>query len=169
MLAGSRSQEILSAGLDQLTTYGLLKEKGAGYLNSLMRALADAGLVITITGEFPLLTLTPLGEKVMRGESSFSLVWPDIDTGRKEIALKDHGFDGQLYSLLRDIREKIAKREDVPAYVIFSNKTLEALTKYQPADPEQALLVPGIGAAKVQRYAKPFLDAIIAWKKSLPR
>jgi ATP-dependent DNA helicase RecQ len=169
MLAGSRSQEILNAGLDQLSTYGLLKEKGSGYINSLMRALSDAGLVITVTGEFPLLTLTLRGENVMRGESKFSLVWPDADSGRKEIALKDHGFDGQLYSILRDIREKIAKREEVPAYVIFSNKTLEALTKYQPIDADQALLVPGIGAAKVQRYAKPFLEAIIAWKKSQPR
>ncbi len=166
MLAGSKSQEIISARLDQLTTYGILREKGAGYLNSLMRSLADAGLVVTVTGEFPLLTLTPLGDKVMRGEAKFQLVWPDPEAGRKEIALKDHGFDGQLYSMLRDIREKIAKREDVPSYVVFGNKTLEALARYQPVNAEEALHVPGIGAAKVQRYAKPFLDAIVVWKKS---
>jgi ATP-dependent DNA helicase RecQ len=166
MLAGSRSQEIISAGLDQLTTYGILKDKGTGYLNSLMRSLADVGLVVTVTGEFPLLTLTPLGEKVMRGDSEFRLVWPDPEAGRKDVGLKDHGFDGQLYSMLRDIRERIAKREDVPSYVIFGNKTLEALARYQPSNPQEALLVPGIGAAKVQRYAKPFLEAILTWKKS---
>ncbi len=166
MLAGSKSQEIISARLDQLSTYGILRDKGAGYLNGLMRSLADAGLVVTVTGEFPLLTLTPLGEKVMRGEARFQLVWPDPDAGRKEVGLKDHGFEGQLYSMLRDIREKIAKREDVPSYTIFPNKTLEALTRYQPATPAEALLVPGIGSAKVQRYAKPFLDAIQLWKKS---
>jgi ATP-dependent DNA helicase RecQ len=166
MLAGSKSQEIISARLDQLTTYGILREKGAGYLNGLMRSLADAGLVVTVTGEFPLLTLTPLGDKVMRGEAKFQLVWPDPEAGRKEVALKDHGFEGQLYTILRDIREKIAKREDVPSYVVFGNKTLEALARYQPINAEEALHVPGIGAAKVQRYAKPFLEAIIAWKKS---
>ena len=166
MLAGSKSQEIISARLDQLTTYGILREKGAGYLNSLMRSLSDAGLVVTVTGEFPLLTLTPLGDKVMRGEAKFQLVWPDPEAGRKEVALKDHGFDGQLYSMLRDIREKIAKREDVPSYVVFGNKTLEALARYQPVNAEEALHVPGIGAAKVQRYATPFLEAIVVWKKS---
>jgi ATP-dependent DNA helicase RecQ len=165
MLAGSKSQEIIGGGLDKLTTYGILRDKGAGYLNSLMRSLSDAGLVVTITGEFPLLTLTPLGDKVMRGEAKYQLVWPDPEAGRKEVALKDHGFDGQLYSMLRDIREKIAKREDVPSYVIFGNKTLEALARYQPVNAEEALHVPGIGAAKVQRYAKPFLTAIVAWKK----
>ena len=166
MLAGSKSQEIIGGGLDKLTTYGILREKGAGYLNSLMRSLSDAGLVVTVTGEFPLLTLTPLGDKVMRGEAKFQLVWPDPEAGRKEVALKDHGFDSQLYSMLRDIREKIAKRDDVPSYVVFGNKTLEALARYQPVTAEEALHVPGIGAAKVQRYAKPFLTAIVAWKKA---
>lgn len=165
MLAGSRSQEILGAGLDKLTTYGILRDKGAGYLNSLMRSLADAGLVVTVTGEFPLLTLTPRGDKIMRGDGKFQLVWPDPEAGRKEVALKDHGFDGQLYSMLRDIREKLAKRDDVPSYVIFGNKTLEALARYQPANTEEALHIPGIGAAKVQRYAEPFLAAIRSWKK----
>jgi ATP-dependent DNA helicase RecQ len=131
-----------------------------------MRSLADAGLVLTVTGEFPLLTLTAQGEKVMRGEAKFQLVWPDPEAGRKDVGLKDHGFDSQLYSLLRDIREKLAKRDDVPSYVIFGNKTLEALARYQPTRPEEALQIPGIGAAKVQRYATPFLDTIKAWKKS---
>ncbi len=164
MLAGSKSQEIIAAGLDQLTTYGILQHKGAGYLNSLMRSLADAGLVQTITGEFPLLTLTPLGDKVMRGAAPFQLVWPDPEAGRKEIALKDRGHDAQLYSMLRDLRAKLAKREDVPPYVIFNNKTLEALTRYQPVNPTDALHIPGIGTAKIQRYAAPFLELIRVWK-----
>jgi ATP-dependent DNA helicase RecQ len=167
MLAGSKSQEISSAGLDRLSTYGILKEKGAGYLNGLMRSLSDAGLVHTITtGEYPLMTLTPLGDKVMRGAASYQLVWPDANAGKREVALHDHGHDPQLYSMLRDLRMKFAKREEVPPYVIFSNKTLEALARYQPVNVEEALHVPGIGVAKVQRYAEPFLEAIRVWKKS---
>jgi ATP-dependent DNA helicase RecQ len=167
MLAGSKSQEIVSAGLDKLSTYGILADKGAGYLNGLMRSLSDAGLVHTITsGDYPLMTLTPLGDKVMRGAASFQLVWPDPAAGRKEVALRDHGHDGQLYSMLRDLRMSMARREDVPPYVIFSNKTLEALARYQPINAEEALHVPGIGVAKVQRYAEPFLEAIRVWKKT---
>ena len=60
----------------------------------------------------------------------------------------------------------MAKHDDVPPYVIFSNKTLEALTRYLPVTTEEALHLPGIGAAKIQRYAEPFLDAIRIWKKS---
>ncbi len=167
MLAGSKSQEILSAKLNELTTYGILSDKGSGYLNGLMRSLSDAGLVQTVTtGDYPLMTLTPFGDKVMRGQASYQLVWPDPEAGKKEVGLKDHGHDGQLYTLLRDLRAKMANHEQVPPYVIFSNKTLEALVRYQPVNTEEALHLPGIGVAKVQRYAEPFLDAIRIWKKS---
>ncbi|RYD38178.1 MAG: recombinase RecQ, partial [Verrucomicrobiaceae bacterium] len=149
---------------DQLSTYGVLRDKGAGYLNALTRSLADAGLVMTIPGEYPLMTLTSTGEKVMRGERAFTLCWPDADAGGKQIHLKDHGFEGGLYALLRDLRTRIAKKEDVPPYVVFSNKTLEGLVRYRPTDVEQAMQVPGIGAGKAQRYLPPFLKLIAAWK-----
>jgi ATP-dependent DNA helicase RecQ len=166
MLAGSRSQEILGAGLDQLTTYGILKDKGSGYLNALMRSLSEGGLVQTVTGEFPLMTLTPLGDKVMRGETKFQLVWPESELGMKESNLKDHGHDPQLYTMMRDLRAKMAKREDLPPYVIFNNKTLELLARYQPVTIAEARHIQGIGEAKIQRYAAPFLEIIQVWKKS---
>jgi ATP-dependent DNA helicase RecQ len=166
MLAGSKSQEIISARLDQLSTYGILKERGAGYLNALMRSMAEARLVQTVPGEFPLLTLTPLGDRVMRGDAKFQLVWPDTEVARKEAGLHDHGHDPQLYSMLRDHRARLAKREDVPPYVIFNNKTLESLARYQPVNTTEALQIPGIGEAKVQRYAEPFLEIIRVWKKT---
>ena len=164
MLAGSKSQEILGAGLDRLSTYGILSNEGTGYLNGLMRSLSQAGLVHTVTGDYPLVTLTPLGDQVIRGTSSFQMVWPDTGTSRREPTLTDHGHDGQLYSMLRDLRAKIAKNQQVPPYVIFGNKTLVALTRYQPANTEEALSLPGIGAAKAERYVQPFLEAIEVWK-----
>ncbi len=164
MLAGSRSQEMLNARLDQLTTYGILKEKGTGYLNNLMRSLTDAGLIITIPGEYPLVTLTDRGDKVMRGKIDFQLVWPSAEASSAKINLKEYPFDPQLYSMLRDVRDRIAKNEDVPAYAVFPNKTLEALTKHRPIDADQALLLPGVGPGKIQRYIKPFLKVIQTWK-----
>ena len=100
-----------------------------------------------------------------KGRAFGPMVGTSSLAGKNEPALKDHGHDPQLYSMLRDIRERLAKREDVPSYVIFGNKTLEALARYQPVNDQEALLIPGIGAAKIQRYAKPFLEAIQVWKK----
>ena len=167
MLAGSKSQEILTAQLDKLSTYGLLRDQGAGFLNRLMRSLAEAGLVKTETsGDYPLLTLTERGELAMRGELEYELLWPDKPKIRTTVDLKDEGFDPQLYSLMRDLRTKLAKQQQVPPYVIFNNKTLEALTRFQPTDATSALEVPGIGETKLQRYGEPFLETIRLWKQS---
>jgi ATP-dependent DNA helicase RecQ len=164
MLCGSRSQEILAGGLDQLSTYGMLKEQGTGYVNALLRALGDAGLVRTDAGEYPLLTLTELGERVMRGAAKYRLAWPARGGEPDAGGLADQGFDGELYSMLRDVRARLAKRDEVPPYVIFSNKTLEALARYRPGTVAEGLAVPGIGEAKAQRYLPAFLEVLKDWK-----
>lgn len=163
MLVGSKSQDILSSGLNQLKTYGMLKDKGTGYVNGVMRSLLDRGLLRTENGEYPVITLTPLGENVMLGKSSYQLIWPN-PSAEKMIDLKDSGFDPSIYSALRDLREKFAKAENVPAYVIFSNKTLEALARYRPSNIDEFLAVPGVGPVKAQRFARAFLDALALHK-----
>jgi ATP-dependent DNA helicase RecQ len=163
MLVGSKSQDILSSGLNQLKTYGMLKDKGTGYVNGMMRSLLDRGLLRTENGEYPVITLTPLGENVMLGKSSYQLIWPN-PSAEKMIDLKDAGFDPSIYSALRDLREKFAKAENVPAYVIFSNKTLEALARYRPTNIDEFLAVPGVGPVKAQRFARAFLDALALHK-----
>ena len=166
MLAGSKSQEILSAGLDRLSTYGLLREQGAGFLNRLMRSLTEADLVrIETSGDYPLLTLTTRGDQAMRGHVNYQLVWPESHSSKPIVDLKDEGFDPELYSLLRDLRSKLAKQNQVPPYVIFGNKTLEALARYQPMDAAGALQCPGIGEAKLARYGEPFLETVRMWKE----
>ena len=110
------------------------------------------------------MTLTEKGEAAMRGELDYELLWPDKPEAETRVDLKDEGFDPQLYSLMRDLRTKLAKQQQLPPYVIFSNKTLEALTRYQPTDAASALQVPGIGETKLQRYGEPFLETIRMWK-----
>ena len=48
--------------------------------------------------------------------------------------------------------------------MIFSNKTLEALTRHRPRTLDEALALPGIGPGKIQRYGKPFLEALEKWR-----
>lgn len=163
MLVGSKSQDILGSGLHELKTYGVLKDKGTGYVSGVMRALLDAGLLRTETGEYPVITLTTMGESVMLGKSSYRLIWPKVDAP-KMIDLQDAGFDPTVYSCLRDLREKFAKAEEVPSYCIFSNKTLEALARYRPKNSEELLAVPGVGPVKAQRFGRAFLDALAKFR-----
>lgn len=165
MLMGSQAQDIVKLGLDRLSTYGLLKEKGTNYLNALFKAMHDARLVTTQRGDFPLLTLTERGEEVMHNRASFQLIWPK--TKKNESPLKDEGvtfeefgFNPKLYEALKQHRASIAKRRGVPVYVVFSNKTLEYMTRLQPTTIEQGMQIKGIGEMKAKQYLKSFLDVI---------
>ena len=68
--------EIIQARLDQLSTYGLLKNEGVAYLNQLMRELQDAGMLISSGGDYPMVTLTKRGEEIMKGRTDYELRWP---------------------------------------------------------------------------------------------
>ncbi len=162
MLSGSKSQEVLNHRLDQLTTYGILSGKSTGYLNALFRGMAEEGLVVTQTGEYPLLTLSEKGDKVMRDEVSYQLRWPDDVAKPQNLVAKD--FDTQLYAMLKDLRMKLARRSGVPPYIVFSNKVLEALTTYMPVSVEEALQIPGIGEGKAANYLPEFLEMIRTYR-----
>jgi ATP-dependent DNA helicase RecQ len=162
MLSGSKSQDILNNRLDQLTTYGILSDKTAGYLNALFRSMAEESLVITQTGEYPLMTLSERGEAVMKGEAEYELRWPDEVA--KPQGLEERDFDPQLFTMLKDLRFKISKRAGVPPYVVFSNKVLESLTKYMPVSSEQAMEIPGIGEGKAGSYLPAFLEMIRTYR-----
>ncbi|MGA0845562.1 MAG: RQC domain-containing protein, partial [Luteolibacter sp.] len=160
MLLGSKSQEVIQSGLHRLTTYSILSDRSAGFLNRLMRSLHDAGLLQTVTGEYPLVTLTELGERAMRGDARYQLVWPEADSAKNVPALQDHGHDDRLHAALRKIRNRLASNENVQPYRILTNKSLEALVRYRPRNADEAMLIPGVGEAKIQRYMAPFLAEI---------
>ena len=168
MLTGSRSRDVLSARLDELSTYGALKEWGQAFVLTLFRELESAGYLRTSGGEYPMVTLTEAGVQMMKSGGSLRLNWPSSVVspqresvgGVGEVRLAEVGFDEGLYRKLRECRSAMAAREGVPAYVIFNNQTLEFLTRLRPQTMAEGLRVRGIGEGKAKRYLEPFLEII---------
>ena len=167
MLTGSKSQDLKAARLDELTTYGILKDCGSSYVFALLSEMERAGLVAIKKTPYPLLTITRRGAEVMRGERHFQLAWPDRDqkqespkSGTSHPDLQELAFDEELFEELKAVRNRLAKEEGKPAYVIFGNQTLEFLTRLRPETEKQALRIRGIGEVKAERYLEPFLEAI---------
>ena len=158
MLTGSQSQEIMKAGLNRLSTYGLLKEEGAAFLNELFPALADAGLVATVRkGEYPLMVLTQRGHEVMMGKRAIRMVWPS----RKAAASGDEGpFDSRVYSRLVDLRTRLCNEEGCAPYMVLSNRALKGLAQEMPKTIDEMLSISGIGNAKANPYGEKFLALI---------
>ncbi len=169
MLTGSRSKEVLSVRLDELSTYGILKEEGAAFVQSLLREMESAGLLCTSGSEYPLLTLTERGAAIMKSGGALQLQLPNIHAGLRpraagkpepEVELRELGFDESLYKKLRDLCQFLAKRDHVPTYSVFNNQTLEFLTRLRPTTMAAGLRIRGIGEKNAQKYLEPFLDVI---------
>ena len=68
--------------------------------------------------------------------------------------------DQILFEKLRVLRREIAQKEEIPPYLVFSDKTLVDMCVKRPADQEQMLDVSGVGAFKLEKYAQRFLECI---------
>ena len=69
-----------------------------------------------------------------------------------------------LYAALKSLRAELAQKEGVPAFVIFSNATLEDMTRRCPRTEKEFMAVSGVGQYKASRYAEEFLDMISDWE-----
>jgi ATP-dependent DNA helicase RecQ len=70
--------------------------------------------------------------------------------------------DERLFEALRALRRRLAAERGVPAYVVFNDRTLLEMCVRRPTTPGEMLEIQGVGPAKLERYAAPFLEAIAA-------
>ncbi len=70
------------------------------------------------------------------------------------------GEDRDLFERLRDLRKRLADARNVPAYVVFHDRTLQAMAESRPSTAGELLQVPGVGPAKLERYGEAFLEEL---------
>ncbi len=80
--------------------------------------------------------------------------------------LPDYGVDEALFQKLRRVRERLAAKEFVPAYIVFSDATLRDMCNKRPADEEEMLAISGVGKYKMDKYGEAFLQAIAEYAAS---
>ena len=68
--------------------------------------------------------------------------------------------DPELYAILKDLRKQVARRLNLPPYVIFQDPSLEAMATTYPVTPEELLSIPGVGAGKANKHGAEFLEVI---------
>ncbi len=170
VLAGSRSQALKRLGFDRLSTYGILRHRPVSELVPLLEALTEVGLldrryvtrpVRGMERTYAVLALTDLGRSVMRdGLGDRELAMPAFS---RRAAAPTRSADLDLLAYLKEVRRKLAQSEDVPAYVIAPNRTLEAIAEARPVSRNRLEEVHGMGPSRMRRYGDALLDAVRAW------
>jgi ATP-dependent DNA helicase RecQ len=118
--------------------------------------------------EFSTLSLTDSARKVLRGELPPVLVKPLVAAKKKEVAQRGRKkkeeewaeVDQALFQLLRRKRAELAKKQGVPAFIIFGDKSLRDMATIKPITREAFATVYGVGDHKLRTYAGAFIEVI---------
>lgn len=168
ILRGMQSEKLLKAGHDNLAAYGTGADLRKPEWQSIIRQLVSAGFLQLDVQGYGGLAIPPKGRELMRGEESFRY---RQDTLKKSRAAKRRvrdlatdadlpEADTELLSALRALRLSFAKERGVPAYVVFTDRSLVDMARRKPSTLDEFAEVHGVGAAKLRDFAEPFLAAI---------
>ena len=170
MLHGSREQRVQQLGLDDLSTYGIMRDTDRMKIREYIDVLVEQGYLVQTTGSFPVLQTTNRAWEVLRGGTRVSYArreeLAEPTPRRRMPERRTVAPEDSLFEALRRLRAELAKAEGVPAYVVFSNATLADMAVKRPADMVDFLDVSGVGEYKAARYGRAFLKAIQNWESN---
>lgn len=164
ILRGSHSASLRESGYDRIRTFGAGRDIPYGEWAEYIFQLLNMGCVDIAYDEGSALKLNDLSRKILKAETTVMLTRPaemekKLDTIAAPAKAKTLGADG-LFERLRALRRELADKLNVPAYVVFSDRTLLEMAEARPRDEADLLSVSGVGEHKLARYGKAFLDAI---------
>ena len=164
VLVGSRDERIISAGHDQLSTWGLLRAFRRQDVRQWIEQLHGQGLLAK-DGEFNIVRVTDEGRRMLRGDVLPTLLQPAKQSRSRATTTSTDSWDGvdrELFDRLRQLRREVAEQRGVPAYIVFGDATLREMAKLRPSTMPAMLEVRGVGQQKLADFGQQFLDAIIA-------
>jgi len=178
MLAGSESDRTLKWGLNELTTFGLLRTYPVKRIIAMLHRLLESGLARQRDPDGvkfrPVIDLTSAGIAVMKAEQLPPAGLADLLPRRKvtvEVSRPRRAeFDESditpdatdRFERLRALRARIARERSLPAYVICHDATLKQLAVVAPEDIAGMENIRGMGPYKIKMYGQAFLEAMHA-------
>ena len=164
VLMGKETTEVLAQKHDELDLFGSGMGEEDKLWNAVIRQALIAGYLHKEVENYGLLKVTAEGKKFLKSPKSFKITEDnDFDEEEEETPLRGGGscaVDPALYSMLKDLRKKLAKQLEVPPYVIFQDPSLEAMATIYPVTLEELQNIPGVGAGKAKRYGEDFCKLI---------
>lgn len=164
VMRGKRTADVRNLGHDELEVFGCAEKTEPKFLTAVIRQAIIAGYLERDIENYGLLKLTPKARKFVDNPGSFKIVEDREFNEEEEAEVLKSGAgcaaDPELYSILKDLRKKIARHYSLPPYVIFQDPSLEAMATTYPVTVEELAGISGVGAGKARRYGKEFVDVI---------
>jgi ATP-dependent DNA helicase RecQ len=165
ILIGNKSAAVKSFKHYTLKSFGSGKDHGESFWNAVFRQSIVAGLLIKEIENYGLLKVTEKGHEFLNGPHQFLLVRNHQYEKEEEEAAAGApsggtGGDPQLFAMLKDLRKKIAKKHNLPPFVIFQDPSLADMSIQYPINIDELQKIQGVGQGKAKRYGKEFVELI---------
>ena len=164
VMTGKETSEVKSYKHNELEVFGCQDADNDRLLTAVIHQAIIAGYLDKDIENYGLLKVTKKGLAFLDNPQSFKIVEDnEYNEDVEEAIMKSGGscaVDPELYSILKDLRKKIAKRLELPPYFIFQDVSLEAMATTYPISIEELQTIPGVGAGKARRYGLEFVDVI---------
>lgn len=167
IVCGAKTAKIRQCGHDQLKTYGTGKDQDKKYWRRVIDdLLAQEGLRQN-QEKHSALELTDKGMQILLGKKPFEVIRKK-ESKKATRAEFTSDYCVELFTFLRNERQRLAQAEGIPPFVIFSDRTLREMALYFPDTPEKMRGISGVGEAKLKKYGDTLMTIIEMYKFQHP-
>ncbi len=168
LLAGKKTGDIKAAKHDRSEFFGAGEEEDERFWNAVIRQALINKLLTKDIENYGILKVSREGKEFIKKPYTIMLAKdhdyenPDDDDfeAAKSTGPKGSGTDTTLFSMLKDLRKAISKKENLPPFVIFQDPSLEDMAIQYPIKAEELTQIVGVGTGKATKYGEPFLKLI---------
>lgn len=158
VIRGAKSAAVRANGFDTISTWGLLKGRSPEMLSSVIGLLVSQGYLDATDDLSACLIFTERSMRFLKDQTQ--LMMRVFGDDPPQLGRSDRAESSGLFDRLKALRREIAEGMGVPPFVIFSDKTLEAIAASRPTTDAELLAIQGVGPVKLERYGKEFLSAV---------
>lgn len=161
-IIGTSTQSIQQYGFDKLEYFGIGKEQGDTFWHSILRNALLQNLLIKDIEQYGVLKLSPAGHEYLKKPFKIDIA---INRTFDTIVVDDEGggtaaLDNTLLKLLQDQRKAMAKKLNIPPYIIFQDPSLQDMATQYPTSMDDMARITGVSIGKARKYAQDFIKLI---------
>ena len=163
ILMGNNSSEIKTYKHNELDEFGWGDDHDPKYWNAIIRHMLMNRLLDKEIENYGLLKITDEGKAFFHKPHSFTITedhdYEQTETDTETVQ-SDDAFDTTLVSILMDLRKSVAKKNNVPPYVVFQEASINEMAIQYPITLQELKNISGVGEGKAKKYGQPFVDVI---------
>ena len=162
ILLGNLTDKVANHSHQNLTTFGVGKDLSRVKWKAVLRQMMGHDLIRPDVERYGALRMTKKALPILRGEQSITLRLDTINSAKRNHAIKAlvSDDDAPVLSALKAKRRALAENAGVPAYIIFTDKTLVEMAQRRPLNLDEMSQINGVGAKKLEKFGTIFLAVI---------